>query len=286
MPRGNRAWMITRYEDVRAALADPRLLKDPHKLPDGGQGVLGSHLLSTDPPDHTRLRRLVAAAFTARRVEGMRPRIAAITTDLLDAMDGCESADLVSSFAFPLPVTVGLSESELISMLFLLMVTGHASTVNLIASGMLALLTHPSQMARLRRDPSLLPSAVEELLRFISPVNHTTFRFTGCPVAVGNVLIPAGQPVVAAISSANRDPAQFDSPETLDLSRDTSGHLAFGHGIHYCLGAKLARLVGAVAFGELLSRFPDMRLAIPEESLRWRASFLVRELESLPVRLG
>jgi cytochrome P450 len=355
MPRGNRAWMITGYEDVRAALADPRLLKDARKLPGGQPGALGSHMLSTDPPDHARLRRLVAAAFTARRVEELRPRITAITTGLLDALEGRESADLVSDFAFPLPVTVicellgvppgdradfgawtgtvlsstsppaavqaaadamigyftsliasrrerpaddmisaliqardshdRLSEHELTSMLFLLLVAGHETTVNLIASGVLALLTHPPELARLRADPSLLPAAVEELLRFTSPVNHATFRFTGCPVAVGNVLIPEGQTVVAAIASANRDPARFGSPEELDLCRDSGGHLAFGHGIHYCLGAPLARLEAVIAFGSLLSRFGGLALAVPEESLRWRESSLIRGLESLPVLL-
>jgi cytochrome P450 len=355
MPRGNRAWLITGYEDARTALADPRLLKDVRKLRGGRAGMLGSHMLSTDPPDHARLRRLVAAAFTVRRVEGLRPRIAAIATGLLDALDGRESADLVSAFAFPLPVTVicellgvpagdrdnfrawtgdvlsstsapadvlaavtsvtgyftsliaarrdspaddmisaliqardaqdRLSESELVAMLFLLLVAGHETTVNLIASGTLALLTHPAEMARLREDPSLLPAAVEELLRFTSPVNHATFRFTGCPVTVGNVLIPERQTVIAAISSANRDPARFCSPEALDLGRDAGGHLAFGHGIHYCLGAPLARLEAVIAFGELLSRFPGMALAVPEESLRWRESSLVRALETLPVLL-
>jgi hypothetical protein len=162
---------------------------------------------------------------------------------------------------------------------------GFDTTVNLIASGTLALLTHPGEQARLREDPSLLAAAVEELLRFTSPVNHANDRFTTEDVPFGDVVIPAGEWVLPATSSANRDPAQFPDPDRLDLSRETSGHVAFGHGVHHCLGAPLARMEAEVALGALIDRFPRISLAVPESDLRWRPVSLMNGLESLPVRL-
>jgi cytochrome P450 len=162
---------------------------------------------------------------------------------------------------------------------------GFDTTVNLIASGTLALLTHPGEKTRLRQDPSLIPAAVEELLRFTNPVNHANDRFTTEDVPVGDVVIPAGEWVFPAISSADRDPSQFPDPDRLDLGRDTSGHVAFGHGIHHCLGAPLARMEAEVAFGALLARFPRISLALPPSELRWRPLSLMNGLESLPVRL-
>jgi cytochrome P450 len=369
-PEGQRAWLITRYEDVRRALADPRLSKDWRKLrapgfvPDPSVGFLMAHMLNADPPDHTRLRRLVQKAFTPGRVAGLRPRIEAITASLLDAMEAAREADpagdgaidLITEFAFPLPMTVicellgipdgdreefktwsqvilsstatfdeyraaggamyayftrlladkraapaddllsalitardsgdSLDEPELLAMIFLLLVAGHETTVNLIATGTLALLTHPSEFARLRSDPSLLPGAVEELLRYANPLNHATDRYAPEPLDVGGVLIPAGEPVLVVTSSANRDPARFPDPDRLDLGRDASGHVAFGHGIHYCVGAPLARLEGEIAFGALLARFPGLSLAVEPSQLRWRPSSLIHGLETLPVRLG
>jgi cytochrome P450 len=179
-----------------------------------------------------------------------------------------------------------LDERELIAMLFLLLVAGHETTTNLIASGTLALLTSPGELGRLRADPALLPAAVEELLRFTNPLNHATDRFTLEPVEIGGVTIPARQWVLCVTSSANRDPERFASPDRLDVGRDASGHVAFGHGIHYCLGAPLARLEGEIAFAGLLSRFPSLSLAADPETLRWRPSSLIHGLEALPVRLG
>lgn len=178
-----------------------------------------------------------------------------------------------------------LTEHELLSMIFLLLVAGHETMVNLIAGGMLALLTHPAELDRLRKDASLLPSALEELLRFANPLNHATERFTLEPVTIGGTLIPAKEWVMLATSAANRDGTRFADADQLDVGRDVSGHLGFGHGIHYCLGAPLARLEGEIAFGRLLDRFPDLQLALPEASLRWRASSLIHGLEELPVRL-
>ena len=367
LPRGERVWLVTRYADVRAALADPRLHKDwagkltpPDWVADEVTGYLSVHLLNADPPDHTRLRKLVSKAFTARRVAGLRPRVAAITAALLDALAARLAAgdpvDLIEAFAFPLPVTVicellgvpaadqaqfrvwsnaivasdgdplsfhaagtamfhyfsqlvaakrvqpaddlvsalveardsgdSLDERELIAMLFLLLVAGHETTTNLIASGMLALLTNPAELARLRAEPSLLPGAVEELLRYANPLNHATDRFTLEPVEIGGVSIPAREWVLCVTSAANRDSARFPDADRLDVGRDAGGHVAFGHGIHYCLGAPLARLEGEIAFGALLSRFPALTLAAAPSSLRWRPSSLIHGLETLPVRLG
>jgi cytochrome P450 len=352
---------------VRAALADPRLHKDwagkltsPDWVPDEVTGYLAVHMLNSDPPDHTRLRKLVTKAFTARRVAGLRPRVEEITGSLLDAIEartaaGEATVDLIEAFAFPLPVTVicellgipaedrdrfrqwsnaivasegepggfraagaamfryftelvaakrvqpaddmvsalveardsgdSLDERELIAMLFLLLVAGHETTTNLLATGTLALLMNPAELARLRADPSMLPGAVEELLRYSNPLNHATDRFALEPVEIGGVTIPAREWVLCVTSSANRDPGRFGDPDRLDVGRDAGGHVAFGHGIHYCLGAPLARLEGEVAFGALLDRFPGLSLAADPSSLRWRPSSLIHGLETLPVRL-
>ena len=363
MPGGHAVWVVTRHAEARAALADPRLIKDWRALwpgeaaaeLDDGFAALDTHMLSTDPPDHDRLRRLVTKAFTARRIERLRPRVAEITRSLLDTMPADGPVDLLESFAFPLPITVicellgvpdadranfrtwtqailstgaaaesgtaavemagyftalvadkrahpaddllsalivardagdGLSQRELLGMIFLLLVAGHETTVNLIGTGTLALLQSPGELARLRADSALLPGAVEELLRYTSPVNHATFRFTAEAVEIGGTLIPAREAVLVAIASANRDPDRYPAPDRLDVGRDAGGNLAFGHGIHYCLGAPLARMEGVIAFGALLSRFPGLTLAVPPESLRWRPSTLIRGLETLPVRLA
>src|SRR5580700_4988296 len=327
MPGGTPAWLITGYAQARAALTDPRLLKMPRGWrpdPDSPFAALDMHMLNSDPPDHERLRKLVNKAFTARRVEQLRPRITAITEELLDDMSARQEVDLLTAFAFPLPVTVicellgvpvadrdqfrawsativsetvssgvaqahltamtgyfrnllaarrrepaddllsalisarddtdRLSENELLSMAWLLLVAGHETTVNLIGGGVLALLLHPGELARLRADPALLGGAVEEL-------------------------------VLVSLSGANRDPSRYADPEGLDVGRDSTGHLAFGHGIHYCLGAPLARLEAEIAFGALLERFGSITLAVPPSELRWRPSSLIHGLESLPVRL-
>jgi cytochrome P450 len=362
MPGYGRAWVVTRYADARAALADPRLARDMSRWPGGARSRpseargVATHMLHADPPDHTRLRRPVQKAFTPRRVAQLRPRttqIAAGLADRLAAADGV--SDLLAAYARPLPVTVlcellgvpeadrariaatvlrydaaeempqveedlsdyftgliaarraepgddllsaliavgdeadetadQLTVSELVSTAFLLVMAGFDTTVNLIASGVLALLTHPGEMARLRADRSLLPAAVEELLRFTGPVNHANDRFTTEEVSIGGVTIPAGEWVFIALPSANRDPARFPGPDGLDLGRDVGGHVAFGHGIHYCLGAPLARMEAEVALGTLLDRFPEVSLAVPPEELRWRPVSLMNGLEALPVRL-
>jgi len=193
--------------------------------------------------------------------------------------------DLLSALITARDSDDSLSEDELVSMAFLLLVAGHETTVNLIASGVLALLLNPRELDRLRADPSLIGGAVEELLRYTAPVSHATFRCAAEPVEIGGVWIGRGDAVFVALSGANRDPARFGDPEGLNLGRDSSGHLAFGHGIHYCVGAPLARLEAEIAFAALLDRFAGIRLAVPAESLRWRPSTLIHSLEALPVRL-
>jgi cytochrome P450 len=361
MPAYGRAWVVTRYEDVRAVLTDPRMAKDVHRWPGGGRsrpseatGVY-AHMLHADPPEHTRLRRLVQKPFASRRA-GLRPLTEAIAGGLLDEMArrGEDVVDLLGQYARPLPITVicellgvpvadrewvratvyaydesteqarverelaaylteliaakraepaddlvselviandiaeaeKLTGNELVSTAFLLVMAGFDTTVNLIASGTLALLTHPGEMARLRQDPALLPAAVEELLRFTSPVNHANDRFTTEDVPIGDVVIPAGEWVIPAVASADWDPARFPDPDRLDLGRDTSGHVAFGHGVHHCLGAPLARMEAEVALGALLARFPRISLAVPSSELRWRPVSVMNGLDALPIRIG
>ncbi|MGQ0775436.1 MAG: cytochrome P450 family protein [Pseudonocardiales bacterium] len=365
LPTGGPAWLITGYDEVRAVLHDPRLIKsDPTRTALAGDrlspemfAAISHHMLNRDPPDHTRLRRLVTAAFTRRRIDELAPRIQQITDELLDALADVAQADLIASFAYPLPITVicellgipvqrrtefqtwsatlvtgtmadrgeftaaattmasylreliatkradpaddllsalvavregadRLRADELTSMVFLLLVAGHETTVNLIGNGVLALLTHPEQLALLRAQPHRLPAAVEELLRFDGPVQMATFRVTSEPVEIGGVTIPAGQIVIAGLLAANRDPAHLPDPDKLDLTREDTSHLAFGHGIHHCLGAPLARLEGRIALGTLLAHFPQLRLAVPPEQLIWRPGLLMNGLTALPVALG
>ena len=366
-PNGFRVWVISRYEEAKAVLADPtvqknsagmRVAMDGNKTDDHEAREfapdLSQHMLSMDPPDHTRLRRMVTKAFTARRIEQMRPRIEEITAELLGKLTTGDEVDLLDVFAFPLPITVisellgvddedreqfrrasntliassgaeatqaagqwmagylmklvaakratpgedllsalietsddsdRFSEQELVSMAFLLLVAGHETTVNLIGNGVLALLTNPEQLERLKADPSLMAGAVDEFLRFRSPVNMSTFRFTTEPVVVGDVTIPADQLVLVGLGSANRDEDRFEHADELDITRPVGGHLAFGHGIHYCLGAPLARLEGEIAFRGLLKAFPDLKLAASTSELQWRISILIHGLEKLPVVL-
>lgn len=178
-----------------------------------------------------------------------------------------------------------LTSDELVSMVFLLLVAGHETTVNLIASGTLALLQHPEQLERLRKDPGLIEPAVEELLRYASPVEVSTERFALEDLSVGGVTIPRGNLVFAVLASANRDERQFKDPDTLDLGREPNKHVSFGLGIHYCLGAPLARLEGRIAIQTLVNRFPHLRLAKPAESLKWRTGILMRGPKQLPVSL-
>jgi cytochrome P450 len=363
MPEGGAlAWLVVGHEAGRAALADPRLSKDWSKaspsLPLGAVSS-GPHMLRSDPPEHTRLRKPVAREFTARRVDALAPRIQKTTDELLDRMltapDG--RVDLVEALSFPLPISVicellgvpdldrdsfrtwsndalgatdpgvrtaaaasmaryitellrdkrqrpgddlmsalihgsdddgdRLSSEELAGMAWLLLVAGHETTVNLISNGVLALLTHPEQLAALRADPALIDNAVEEMLRYDGPVETPTYRFTTEPVTIGDTVVPGGgELVLVALADANRDPARFPAPDRFDISRDPRGHVAFGHGIHYCLGAPLARLEARIAIGTLLDRCPDLALDIHPAAITWRPGMLIRGPRSLPIRFG
>lgn len=357
-PDGTPAWLVTRYDDVREALADPRLALDKRHASAGTYKgfslppALDANLLNMDPPDHTRVRRLVGRAFTPRRVQRLRAPIRRTADALLDALGPHGSADLVASYAAPLPITVicdllgipdehrfdfrvwtdslvapdparpeagkeavvamlgyftrllrdkraepgddllsdliavrddgdRLSEDELMSLAFLILFAGYENAVQLIGNSVLALLSHPDQLAALRRDPGLLPGAVEEFARYEGPALLAIRRFPVEDVTIGGVTVPAGETVWVSPAAANRDPARFPDPDRLDLGRDAGGHLALGHGIHYCLGAPLARAETEIALAALLERFPDLALA--DGGLRWRRSLRARGLVALPV---
>jgi cytochrome P450 len=179
-----------------------------------------------------------------------------------------------------------LSADELLAMCFLLLVAGHETTVNLIGNGVLALLEHPEEMERLRGDPKLIEPAVEEMLRYGSPLQMATERYTTADVEVGGVTIPRGALVYVVLASANRDDAAFAEAARFDVGRQPNRHLAFGHGIHYCLGAPLARLEGQIAIRMLLDRFGRIELEAPRTTLRWRRGLVLRGLESLPVTVA
>ncbi|MGW3101185.1 cytochrome P450 family protein [Streptomyces sp. NPDC001100] len=391
LPSGVEAWLVTRYADAKLALADSRLSKNPahHDEPAHAKGKTGipgerkaelmTHLLNIDPPDHTRLRRLVSKAFTPRRVAEFAPRVQELTNDLIDRFAADGSADLIHDFAFPLPIYAicdllgvpredqddfrdwagmmirhgggprggvarsvkkmrgyladlihrkraalsdapapppggtfpgtpdtaptedlisalirasdegeHLTENEAAAMAFILLFAGFETTVNLIGNGTYALLTHPEQRARLEKslaagEHGLLETGVEELLRYDGPVELATWRFATRPLTLGGQDIAAGDPVLVVLAAADRDPERFADPDVLDLGRRDNQHLGYGHGIHYCLGAPLARLEGQTALATLLTRLPDLQLAADPADLRWRGGLIMRGLRTLPV---
>ena len=191
--------------------------------------------------------------------------------------------DLISALVQAREAGDRLSEDELMSMIVLLLVAGHETTVNLIGNGVVALLEHPAEVERLRNDPALIKPAIEELLRYDAPVQLATERYTREQVTIAGTTIPRGELVFAGLASANRDERQFEQPDTLQIERDPNRHLAFGQGVHFCLGASLARLEGQIAINTLLRRAPELRLAVAPERLRHRPGLILRGLESLPV---
>lgn len=369
---GHEAWLVVSFEEAKALLNDSRMSKDMHAaLASDGDVVaeglpgpdLARHMLVVDPPDHTRLRRLVSAAFSVRRVEQMRPEVQSVVDGLLDAVADAgpdAEVDLVSSFAFPLPFAVicellgvaeqdreslgsslgtllapaptdrdyaraeaasnrvvamlgalidqkrrnpaddlvsaliaardgesRLDERELRSTIFQLIVAGHDTTATLIGNSVVALCRNPEQLATLKADPTMIPAAIEELLRYDAPVPHSTFRYTTEPIDVGGTTIPAGAQVIISLGAANRDETHFVDADRLIIDRDER-HLSFGHGVHFCLGAPLARLEGQIALESLLHRFPDLRLAVAGDQLRWGHGdgLVLRGLTALPVIPG
>jgi cytochrome P450 PksS len=367
-------WAVTGYDAATEALLDARLSVDPRaalppedvaRLPGGEPEFrpLFRNLLSLDPPDHTRLRKLVQPSFTGRAIAAWRPRIARIADELLDAVEREAAArgerapdrgvELVGAFAFPLPIMVifellgvpptdrervhawtdallggpaedeaqvaslrafiayghelvaakrarptgdllteltrtaddgdRLDEDELVSMIFLLVLAGHVTTVNLIASATVALLTHPDERAKLRTEPDLVAGVVEETLRCWGPVELASERYAVADAELCGVPVRRGEMVVPVLGAAGRDPARFTEPDRFTITRqDAHRHMAFGRGIHACLGAPLARLEGQIALGALFGRFPDLRLAVAPEELSWRAVPL-RGVTRLPV---
>jgi cytochrome P450 len=210
--------------------------------------------------------------------------LVAFVRDLVATKRAHPADDLMSALVAARDGADRLTEDELTSMVFLLLVAGHETTVNLIGNGMYTLLIHPDRRALLQAEPERLPAAIEELLRFDGPVQVATFRWTSAPVPVGGTVIPAGEIVVPGLLAANRDAARIPDPAVFDPTRaaGAAAHVAFGYGVHHCLGAPLARLEGRIAMGSLLARLPDLRLAVPVAELRWRPSVLMHGLAALP----
>ncbi|HEV3227504.1 MAG TPA: cytochrome P450 [Acidimicrobiales bacterium] len=362
-------WILTRWADCEAVLRDPRWSSSPDHRGDnplagpdiraeaGGVGL--KTLLFLDPPDHTRLRRLVSKAFTPRRIERLRAHVSEILDDLLRDVTSGEPFDVISTLAYPLPLIVicelmgvpledrhqfegwsgdatrlldgdideetfnkgiiaamyflnyfnglfeerranpqddllsgllaveeagdVLTEEELRSIVLLLFLAGHETTVNLIGNGLFAALRHPDQWDRLCADPGgMTASAVEEFLRYDGPV-HVTGRIATEDLEVNGHPFPKHSQVVTLLAAANRDPERFPDPDRLDVGREDNQHLTFSHGIHYCLGAALARLEGQVVFSTLATRYPEMRLAAPADEIEYRDHFVLRGLKALPV---
>ncbi len=194
--------------------------------------------------------------------------------------------DLISALIQAEEAGDKLSEDELLAMVFLLLIAGHETTVNLIGNGMLALLDHPDQMEKLRRNPALIKTAVEELLRYSSPVFMSTERYAREDSRIQGVTIPCGGMTLGVIGSANRDESVFENADELSIAREPNRHLSFGQGIHFCVGAPLARLEAQIAINTLLRRMPDLKLSVATDSLRWRPSMILRGLEGLPASFG
>jgi cytochrome P450 len=361
LPTGDRAWLVTRYEDVRQIFADPRFSRSAAARSGAPRcnrvGPGPDFMVSKDPPEHMRLRRLVAPAFTGQRIESMRPSIERLAEALLDTMEEIgPPVDLVARLALPLSLTVicdllgipqadrkqfrtwsdvlmskteefpvddvrkaltrfelyfagliadkrcrptddllgilitardqqdKLTEEELISMGVTLLVGGFETVSTQIANSVVILLRNPDQLTRLRRDPGLVSNGVEELLRYIPRrADGGAIRVALEDAELCGVRVQAGEAVIPAIGSANRDGRHFTDADRLDLTRSDKSHLAFAFGSHYCLGAPLARLELQVTLGALLRRFRELRLAVPEQELAWRSSAMVLSPGVLPV---
>jgi cytochrome P450 len=353
---GTPARLVTRYADVREVLGDaerftntglPRL-----PMPEDGIDPRAGNLLATDPPEHTRLRRLLTGEFTVKRIRRLEPRIVEIVDDHLDAMAAAgPPADLVGAFALPVPSLVicellgvpyddraefqgraarqvdlslpleergrvaaesrtymgelvdrartepgddmlgmlvrehgdDLARSELIGIASLLLIAGHETTANMLGLGTLALLRAPEQLALVRDEPGAVAPAIEELLRFLSVVHSGIPRTVRRDTTVGDVPVAAGEVLVLSLPAANRDPAAVEHPDDLDVTRTIAPHVAFGHGVHHCLGAPLARAEMAVAFPALFRRFPTLAPGIPFEEIEFRSATIVHGLRALPV---
>jgi cytochrome P450 len=359
-------WFLTRFEDVQGVLSDEsRFVRDPKNAfppeqlhqPSQLEALLNNHMLNKDGEEHRRLRNLIGQAFTPTRVKNLRPRVQAIADELVAQLQSKTSGELMSEYAFQLPIIVisellgiptqdrerfklwsnamiapaltpeaqtqagarmqefvaylgalfaerkqhpqddlisalvqaeeageRLNEAELYSTTMLLIVAGHETTVNLIGNAVLALLKNPETLAVLRQHPEKMESALEEFLRFDTPVERVSLRWASKDTLLHGHQIKRGELVMGIVGAANRDPERFPNPETLDIERDNKRHLAFGHGIHYCVGAPLARLEGEIALNTLLQNLPKLRLAVPENELVWQTLPRFRGLSALPLR--
>jgi cytochrome P450 len=353
-------WLITGHQQARDVLADPRVSKrseraglEPGWLMSGVRDELGiDYMLTVDPPEHTRLRRVVARAFTPRRVEELRPRTEQIAARLAEDILTRPTPDLIDEFATPLPIAVicemlgvplrdwdkfrwaseqivspvagqdregaylwmseylaglvagkrtdagpdmlsalvndtdedRLDDAELIGMAFLLLIAGYETTANLIGAILLGLAQRPELTTRLRAEPGLIPAAVEEFLRLESPVQTGTERFAIEDMHIGDTLVRRGDMLLVSLAAANRDPARFAEPDAFSLGRP-AGHVAFGHGVHHCLGAPLARMEADVAVTTLLRRVSGISLAISASELEWRPGLLMHGVRHLPVSM-
>jgi cytochrome P450 len=252
-----------------------------------------SELLGVPEEDRANIRRWSEAIFSSGRArdQGLsdeaRASLREFTTYLRDLFERKRhepTDDLISQLVHAEEDGDVLSEDELLSMVFILIVAGHITTVNLIGNAVLALLTHPNQLERLKQDPTLAKVAVEETLRYWGPAETVVPRFAREDIQIDGICIPKGEPLMVSLASADRDPARFPDPDEFELDRaEANRHIAFGKGIHMCLGAPLARLEGQIALNVLFARMPDLRLATTPEEVAWRAGFL-RGIDRLPIR--
>ncbi len=230
----------------------------------------------------------ISTAPDYARAKKASDAVVAILAELVEAKQAAPADDLVSDLISARDGDERLSTQELLSTIFQLIVAGHDTTTSLIGNSVVALLRNPAQLAQLRSDPGKIGAAIEELLRYDAPVPHSTFRYATEPVENGDSVIPAGAQVIISLAAANRDADRYADPEVLDIDRADARHLAFGHGIHHCLGAPLARTEGQLALGSLLHRFPELRLAVPATELHWGHGdgLVLRGLSELPVIPG
>lgn len=363
LPYGGPAWLVTRHADVKAMLTDTRFSRAATVEADVARTQpypqRANTIIGMDPPDHSRVRRLVTKAFTVRRVEELRPRTREIVDELIDGLEVAAStgspAELVEGLAVPLPIAVisellgvpfedrlmfrgwadafmsssgysidqimeahghierylagmieqrraaptpdllgalvherddndRLSEAELAGLSLALLVGGYETTASQLAKFVYCLLAQPEQWARLVTDPSLVPSAVEELMRFVNLAAGTSIAYVATEeLVLDGVAISEGDAVIASLAAANRDPEAFEAPLDLDVARAENPHVGFGHGIHFCLGAALARMELQEAIDALVRRHPGLRLAVPADQIEWKTRSAVWGLAALPV---
>lgn len=234
---------------------------------------------------HQWAGQLVGAGHPPEVVEAASNNVIAYAQASIAAKRGCPGQDMLSGLVHGRDGGDRLTDDELLSMFFILLMAGHVTTMNTLTNAIHSLLTHPAELAKLQADPSRIPGAIDELIRYDSGVAVGTFRFTKEPISLGDVTIPAGEILALSLSSAHRDSSKFPDADTLDLDRHPAGVLGFGHGTHYCIGAPLGRAQLEIALTKLLTRFPDLQLAAAPAELEWEAGALMRGLVRLPVKL-